>query len=206
MTVATTMLSRRAYARHRGCAESAVRKALDRGQIQLEPDGGIDPEKADAAWPIPDSRAAAAAARCEEAPLEPVAGPAVDSVRQILAEAGEDLGQLDPDDLGGLNGAGVTLTDARKAKVIQDSHLVRLRLLQMQGRLVERDKAEAFTYQLARQERDAWLAWPARISGQFAADLMALEPMDQRGVHALLERYVHAHLEELGDLGTRGLS
>lgn len=42
-------LSRRAYARHRGCAESAVRKALASGRIGLEPDGTIDPVKVDAA-------------------------------------------------------------------------------------------------------------------------------------------------------------
>ncbi len=43
-------LSRRAYARHRGCAESAVRKAIATGRITPEPDGSIDPAKADAQW------------------------------------------------------------------------------------------------------------------------------------------------------------
>jgi len=41
-------LSRRAYARHRGVAENAVRKAIASGRITLEPDGTIDPVKADA--------------------------------------------------------------------------------------------------------------------------------------------------------------
>ena len=37
-------LSRRAYARHRGVAENAVRKAIASGRIELEPDGTIDPD------------------------------------------------------------------------------------------------------------------------------------------------------------------
>ena len=49
-------LSRRAYARHRGCNESAVRKAIAAGRISVEADGTIDPEKADAAWAANTSR------------------------------------------------------------------------------------------------------------------------------------------------------
>ncbi len=43
-------LSRRAYAKHRGCMESAVRKAIARGRITVAPDGRIDPETADREW------------------------------------------------------------------------------------------------------------------------------------------------------------
>lgn len=43
-------LSRRAYARHRGVSDMAVRKAIASGRIAVEEDGTIDPEKADRAW------------------------------------------------------------------------------------------------------------------------------------------------------------
>lgn len=43
-------LSRRAYARHRGVSDMAVRKAIASGRIGLEADGTIDPGKADLAW------------------------------------------------------------------------------------------------------------------------------------------------------------
>lgn len=43
-------LSRRAYAKHRGVSETAVRKAIQEGRIELEPNDKIDPEKADAQW------------------------------------------------------------------------------------------------------------------------------------------------------------
>ena len=43
-------LSIRAYAKHRGGYESAVRKAITSGRITLMPDGQIDPEVADREW------------------------------------------------------------------------------------------------------------------------------------------------------------
>ncbi len=43
-------LSRRAYARHRGCSEMSVRRALQEGRISLAEDGLIDPERADRQW------------------------------------------------------------------------------------------------------------------------------------------------------------
>ena len=43
-------LSVRAYAKHRGVYESAVRKAITSGRITLMPDGQIDPEVADREW------------------------------------------------------------------------------------------------------------------------------------------------------------
>jgi hypothetical protein len=43
-------LSQRGYAEHRGCTHRAVQKALRDGRISAEPDGKIDPKKADAQW------------------------------------------------------------------------------------------------------------------------------------------------------------
>lgn len=47
--MAVTLLSLRAYARHRGCDEKAVRKAIAEGRISAI-DGKIDPEVADIQW------------------------------------------------------------------------------------------------------------------------------------------------------------
>ena len=41
-------MSLRAYARHRGVALSAVQKAIATGRIHPEPDGRVDPAKAQA--------------------------------------------------------------------------------------------------------------------------------------------------------------
>ena len=43
-------ITKAAYARHRACSEAAVRKALTTGRISANPDGTIDPEKADHQW------------------------------------------------------------------------------------------------------------------------------------------------------------
>jgi len=43
-------LSIRAYAQHRGVSHTAVAKAIKAGRIPQEPDGSVDPAKADAAW------------------------------------------------------------------------------------------------------------------------------------------------------------
>ena len=43
-------LSIRAYARHRGVSDAAVRKAIAAGRITPEADGTLDPQRADADW------------------------------------------------------------------------------------------------------------------------------------------------------------
>ena len=43
-------LSIRAYSRHRGCSDTAVRKAIKTGRITQESDGKINPNQADAQW------------------------------------------------------------------------------------------------------------------------------------------------------------
>ncbi|WP_086930685.1 hypothetical protein [Agarilytica rhodophyticola] len=43
-------ISIRAYARHRGISDTAVRKAIKAGRITKEGDGSIDVEKADREW------------------------------------------------------------------------------------------------------------------------------------------------------------
>lgn len=195
-------LTRRGYARLRGCSEKLVRRALASGRIRLEVDGSIDPKRADAAWPKPgpDAPARACANGRPKQALRPVSKQAVDAVRDTLAEAGEQVGQGLPADLDDLDGASITLTDAIKAKTIQQTYLARLKVMQMrQQQLVERERAEAYIYALFRQERDAWTSWPARISAQFTAELQAMDEIGQHGVHALLEQYVHEHLEELGN-------
>lgn len=47
--MAVQLMSKAAYARHRGCDEKAVRKAIAEGRISLI-DGKIDPEVADIQW------------------------------------------------------------------------------------------------------------------------------------------------------------
>ena len=171
-------LSIRAYARRRGVSHVAVMKAIKAGRIEVEGDGTIDPAKADAAWAgstLPNKAPVA------ESGLKPVADIAVGSVRETLKEQG-------------LPASGnITFVQARTAHEIAKAHLARLRLQRMKGELVDKARAQAMVFRLAREERDVWVNWPARIAALMASELgVEAHPMQK-----LLETYVRSNLSEL---------
>lgn len=179
-------LSVRAYARARGVSHVAVLKAAQAGRIPLEPDGTIDPAKADVAWTrsTDPGRSKKAAAKPPPEKLKPVAEAAMGSVRETLKEQGLP------------SGGNVTFVQARTAHEIAKAHLARLRLQRMKGELVDRSRATALVFRLAREERDGWVNWPARVAALMAAELgVEAHPMQK-----LLETHVRAHLAELAEV------
>lgn len=62
-------------------------------------------------------------------------------------------------------------------------------------KLVDREAAEKLFFDTARDIRDAWLSWPARVAIQMADELK----VDPRALTAILNAYVKQHLSELGD-------
>jgi hypothetical protein len=186
-------LSIRAYARARGVSHVAVLKAIKAGRIPIEPDGAIDPGKADAAWARstdPGRTKSRTKAKPSPETLKPVAEAAVGSVRETLKEQG--LPASGPFD----KGSGVTFVQARTAHEIAKAHLARLRLQRMKGELVDRARATALVFRLAREERDTWSNWPARVAALMAAELgIAAHPMQKA-----LETHVRAHLAELAEV------
>ena len=82
---------------------------------------------------------------------------------------------------------------ARTANEVLKAQERRLRLQQMKGELVDRAKAVAQVFRLARDERDAWINWPARVAAVMAAEL----EIDQHRLHIALEGQVREHLNEL---------
>ena len=174
-------LSIRAYARLRGISHVAVLRAATAGRITLEPDGTIDAAKADAAW-------ARTTEPGREKPksqkLKPVADVAVGSVRETLKEQGLPAG------------GNLTFVQARTAHEIAKAHLARLRLQRMRDELVDRARATALVFRMAREERDAWLNWPVRVAALMAAELgLEAHPMQKA-----LETHVRAHLAELAEV------
>ena len=76
------------------------------------------------------------------------------------------------------------------------AHLARLRLQRVKGELVDRARATALVFRLAREERDTWSNWPARVAALMAAELgIAAHPMQKA-----LETHVRAHLAELAEV------
>ena len=97
---------------------------------------------------------------------------------------------------GGQGGGGTTYVQAKTANEVLKAQRARLELQRAKGELVERQKAQAMVFRLARQERDAWQTWPARVAALMAADL----GVDAATVQQVLDQYVRSHLSDLADL------
>jgi hypothetical protein len=174
-------LSIRAYARARGVSHVAVLKAAKAGRIPLEPDGTVDPAKADPAW---ERSTEPGRTKVKPEKMKPIAEAAVGSVRETLKEQG-------------LPASGnVTFVQARTAHEIAKAHLARLRLQRMKGELVDRARATALVFRLAREERDTWVNWPARVAALMAAEL----GVEAQPVQKALEAHIRAHLAELAEV------
>jgi hypothetical protein len=180
-------LSVRAYARQRGVSHVAVLRAAKAGRIPLEPDGTIDAAKADAAWAQssdPGRQPPASKRKVDAENLRPVTANAVGSVRDTLKEQG-------------LPASGnVTFVQARTAHEIAKAHLARLRLQERSGELVDRASAAALVFRLAREERDSWINWPARVAAMMAAEL----GVEAHTMQKALEIHVRAQLDGLAEL------
>ena len=174
-------LSIRAYARHRGVSDAAVRKAIAAGRITPEGDGTVDPERADAEW-----------ARNTEAPRT---GTRTKPVRVAVPPESAPVGEGQAS----LPSCGASLLQARTVNEVVKAQTNKVRLARLKGELVDRNQAIAHVFKLSRAERDAWLNWPARISAQMAAKL----GVDAHTMHVALEAAVREHLQELGDLRPR---
>lgn len=192
-------ISIRAYARARGVSDTAVRKAIKTGRISALADGTIDPVQADAQWegntdPALQRKAAApATAKVNPAPSPassppPTVKPSAAPTAPAHAGAGTNPT--------GIATGGTSLLQARTANELLKAQTNKVRLARMKGELIERAQAIAQVFRLARNERDAWLNWPGRVSARMAADLN----VDAHALHIALDAAVREHLTELGEL------
>jgi hypothetical protein len=185
--------SNRELGRQLAVSETAVRRAERAGRIRREPDGGWDLARVRAAWagntdpaqqrgePGTGNGSRGAARRA----VKPVPEAALGAVRDTLREHGEPI-----------SAGGMTFMQARTANEVLKAQERRLRLQQMKGELVDRAKAVAQVFRLARDERDAWVNWPARVAAMIAAEL----GVDAHQLHTVLERHVRDHLAELAEV------
>ena len=169
-------ISIRAYARHRGVTDTAVRKAIQAGRITPEADGTIEPDKADLDW-----------ARNTESPRSGTQQRAPRVKAPDLGGAGEaaSTGQ-----------GGTSLLQARTVNEVVKAQTNKVRLQRLKGELVDRSEAIGHVFKLARTERDAWLNWPSRVSALLASELGT----DAHRLHVALENAVREHLQELGEV------
>ncbi len=62
---------------------------------------------------------------------------------------------------------------ARTALTIYQAQERQLAIQKKKGTLVDRARAEALVFRLARQARDTWVTWPARVAALMAAEVAA---------------------------------
>ena len=187
-------MSERQYAAHVGLSRGAIQKAKAAGRLVLHEDGSIDAAASDR------MRAKATdPSKTRKAPapkMKPVPEAAVSAVGDTLREQG----MAAP-----VTGGGTTFLQAKTAHEVLKAQERRIRLAKLKGELVDRDRATALVFRLAREERDAWVNWPARVAALMAAELTVScseavgheVTIETAAMQKVLEAHVRAHLEEL---------
>ncbi len=89
---------------------------------------------------------------------------------------------------------------ARTALTVYQAQERQIAIQKKKGALVDRARAEALVFRLARQERDAWVTWPARVAALIAAQVSAeCEIASGTSVAidtAIMQRVLEAHVRE----------
>ena len=182
-----TGMSERAYAQHIGRSRGSVQKLRAAGRLVLLPDGSIDAAASDARREQTADPARQPSQPQPAAERKPVPDAAVGAVTETLKEQGLPAPAV---------AGGMTYLQARTANEVLKAQERRLRLHKLRGEVVDRATACATVFRLARQERDAWLGWPARIAATVAAEL----GVGAYEMQAALDAHVRAHLQELADI------
>jgi hypothetical protein len=180
-------MSEREYAAHAGLSRGAIQKAKAAGRLVLHADGSIDPDASDARRAVatdPSKQRGARSPTPAQPKLRPVSNAAVSAVGDTLRENG-----LTPP------AGSATFLQAKTANEVLKSQERRLKLQKLKGELVDRARAEALVFRLARETRDAWVNWPARAAALIAAEL----GIDPAPMQKVLEAQVRAHLDELAE-------
>jgi DNA-binding XRE family transcriptional regulator len=186
--------SNRELARRIGVSETAVRRAEKAGRVKRDADGSWDLARVMAAWASNTDEAqqrrkpGAQERSGRPARMKPVPEAALGAVRDTLREHGEPIVTAP--------GQAMTFMQARTANEVLKAQERRVRLQRMKGELVDRARAVAQVFKLARDERDAWVNWPARVAAMMAAEL----EVDTHNLHTVLERHVRDHLAELAEI------
>lgn len=195
-------LSERQYAARVGLSRGAIQKAKDAGRLVLHTDGSIDAAASDerrAAMTDPAKSRAAPTNR----PVASSAAPKLKAVPEAaVASVGETLreeGLPAP-----VTGGGTTFLQAKTANEVLKAQERRIRLQKLKGELVDKARAETLMFRLAREERDAWVTWPARVAALMASELAAALGAELTVEAALMQKVLEAHvraqLDSLADI------
>ena len=190
-------MSERQYAAHVGLSRGAIQKAKDTERLVQHADGSIDAAASDArrAAMTDPAKQRGEGRNAPALKLKPVPDIALSTVGDTLREQGLAAP---------LTGGGTTFLQARTANEVLKAQERKLKLAMLKGELIDRDRAVGLVFRLAREERDAWVTWPARAAALMASELGVmiadhgnLEPVMMQKV---LEAHVRAQLESLAEV------
>lgn len=171
------LVTKAKYAEMRGCAASAVTRAVKEGRIStIAGEGGremIDPAVADIQW------ARNTRARADSAPALPDTGAA--------ASPGASRGSSGSDD----PSEGDTYWNARARREAAEAEIAEMKLAEMQGALIRADAVRSAWAAKIGAARDALLQIPARVAPVLAAET------DLAAVTQLLEAELRQALSDL---------
>lgn len=178
-------MSERQYAAHVGLSRGAIQKAKAAGRLVLHEDGSIDAAASDKrraeTTDLSKSRPKAAERPGE---MKPVPAAVIASANETLRENGVTVPEV---------GEAGAYMKAKTFNEIMKAQERKLGLQIKRGELVDRNRAISLVFRLAREERDAWVNWPARVAALMAAELGT----ETAAMQKVLEAHVRAHLEEL---------
>jgi len=171
-------MSERDYSTHSGLSRGAIQKAKQNGRMVLHGDGSIDATASDA----------------RRADM-------TDPDQQRRSVGGGESNLSGPAD-------STSYLKARTALTVYQAQERQLAIQKKKGTLVDRARAETLVFRLARQERDVWVTWPARVAALMAAQV-ATEVETATGapvtiqtaiIQRVLETHVREQLDALADL------
>ena len=172
-------MSEREYSTHSGLSRGAIQNAKRGGRLVFYADGSIN-------------------------------AAASDVRRADMTDPDQKRRSLGGDAALPTNGGGGTdsYLKARTALTVYQAQERQLAIQKKKGTLVDRSRAEALVFRLARQERDVWVTWPARIAALMAAQVAAEvekasgKPLviEAATMQKVLDAHVRTQLEALADL------
>ncbi len=163
-------MSERAYSTHSKLSRGAIQKAKRTGRMVLYGDGSINAAASDA------RRAGTS---------DP------DQQRRSVAKSKSRISGP---------AESTSYLKARTALTVYQAQERQLSIQKKKGALVDRSRAETMVFRLARQERDTWVTWPARVAALMAAQVAAeVEAATGTPVTigaATMQRVLEAHVKE----------
>ncbi|SAL88330.1 putative bacteriophage--like protein [Caballeronia choica] len=190
-----TSISIREFARREGVSHTLVVRAVKTGRLAQLPNGLMDDRLVGSPWRMGSRGISPSKPTIDPQPPQPVSLP-----QPLPPEAPADPLQgastAPPEPAAGSAGKGLAYGEALRVKENYLAFLRRLDYEQRSGSVVDMAQARSVVFELCREQRDIWLAWPARVAPLIAAEL-GIADLD--GLVTALTVYVHRQLVELGE-------